>query len=132
MAKVDLGTKSTCLSCGMKFYDFKRTPIICPGCSTEFNVENLLTRRKGCSVVKLATSKIVAIKPNKTGDTDKNINIKKGSNVDVGRYLVLAESDLDYDGNDGEIESTDGPGFIQDEITENDELLPNLDDEDDD
>ncbi len=47
MAKVELGVKRSCLSCDMRFYDFKRSPIICPGCGTEFDPENLVKARKG-------------------------------------------------------------------------------------
>ena len=30
------GKKRTCLSCGARFYDMLRSPIICPKCETEF------------------------------------------------------------------------------------------------
>ena len=30
------GKKRTCLSCGARFYDLLRSPIICPKCETEF------------------------------------------------------------------------------------------------
>jgi uncharacterized protein (TIGR02300 family) len=36
VAKPDLGTKRLCASCGAKFYDLNRTPIVCPKCETEF------------------------------------------------------------------------------------------------
>ncbi len=39
MAKEKLGTKRLCESCGGKFYDLDRDPIICPLCDTPFIVE---------------------------------------------------------------------------------------------
>ena len=36
MAKPELGTKRLCQSCGAKFYDLHKDPIICPKCSTVF------------------------------------------------------------------------------------------------
>ncbi len=36
MAKPDLGTKRLCGSCGAKFYDLNKTPIVCPKCETVF------------------------------------------------------------------------------------------------
>ena len=33
------GTKRLCASCGAKFYDLARDPIVCPMCETEFRVE---------------------------------------------------------------------------------------------
>jgi len=49
MAKADLGTKRACLSCAMRFYDFKRSPILCPGCGTEFDPENIIKNPKSRS-----------------------------------------------------------------------------------
>ncbi len=37
MAKPDLGTKRLCGSCGAKFYDLAKDPIICPKCETVFH-----------------------------------------------------------------------------------------------
>jgi uncharacterized protein (TIGR02300 family) len=31
----DLGTKHECHSCGAKFYDFGRSPVICPKCGAD-------------------------------------------------------------------------------------------------
>lgn len=36
MAKPEWGEKRTCLSCGAKFYDMLRSPIVCPSCEKEF------------------------------------------------------------------------------------------------
>ncbi len=36
MAKPELGIKRTCQSCGAKFYDLSRNPIVCPRCDTIF------------------------------------------------------------------------------------------------
>ncbi len=37
MAKPELGTKRLCASCGAKFYDLNKDPIICPKCETVFH-----------------------------------------------------------------------------------------------
>jgi uncharacterized protein (TIGR02300 family) len=36
VAKPDLGTKRLCGSCGAKFYDLGKEPIVCPKCETVF------------------------------------------------------------------------------------------------
>ncbi|ADE39492.1 TIGR02300 family protein [Candidatus Puniceispirillum marinum] len=134
MAKADLGIKRACLSCGMKFYDFKRTPIICPGCSTEFSIENLLTSRKGRSAVKSAASRVQTAKLDDVEDQDENIHDddEDGDEANTGQATGIGVDDetLDYEEEDNAAEDADGPGIIQDEITEDDELLPNLDDGD--
>lgn len=38
MAKPELGTKRSCAGCGTKFYDFNRTPIVCPKCSAVYQL----------------------------------------------------------------------------------------------
>ena len=41
------------------------------------------------------------------------------------------DNDIDFDEDDVDVDDTDGPGIIQDDITDGDELLPNLDNKDD-
>ena len=132
MAKADLGIKRACLSCGMKFYDFNRTPIICPGCSTEFSLENLLTSRKGRSALKSTVSKAQAKKSEDVEDQDENVHDDEdGDDENTEQNAGIGEEDnLDYDEEDDVTEDSDGTGIIQDEITEDDELLPNLNDGD--
>lgn len=38
MAKPELGIKRVCGSCGSKFYDLNRDPIVCPKCGTVYQV----------------------------------------------------------------------------------------------
>lgn len=38
MAKPDLGSKRQCQSCGTKFFDLNKDPIICPKCGTVFQL----------------------------------------------------------------------------------------------
>lgn len=42
MVKAELGTKRICPSCGSKFYDLLKSPIICPKCGTSFIAAPLL------------------------------------------------------------------------------------------
>lgn len=37
MAKPELGVKRLCPSCGTKYYDLNRSPILCPKCGTVFD-----------------------------------------------------------------------------------------------
>ncbi len=46
MATPDKGKKHTCQSCGVLFYDFKRSPIICPKCGVEVEIQSLLKPRR--------------------------------------------------------------------------------------
>ena len=127
MAKVELGLKRACLSCDMRFYDFKRSPIICPGCGTEFDPENLLKGRKSRAGTKSAAKADLSDDADDLGETefdddDVNVAVNKDNDDD---------DDMDFDEDDVDVDDTDGPGTIQDDIIDGDELLPNLDKKDD-
>ena len=46
MAKPEWGTKRICPSCGTRYYDLLRDPVVCPKCSTPFDPEALLRARR--------------------------------------------------------------------------------------
>ena len=126
MAKADLGTKRACLACGMRFYDFNRSPIICPGCGAEFDPENIIKSRKGRPAAKsVARDDRNAADDNQIEDDD-NADELVASVVDDND-----DGDIDFDDDDDVDVDDDGPGIIQDDISDDDELLPNLDDKDD-
>jgi uncharacterized protein (TIGR02300 family) len=123
MAKADLGTKCACLSCGMRFYDLKRSPILCPGCGTEFDPENIIKNRKSRPKSKAANG----------ADTDAGDDDQiETDETDALAETIVAGNDDDIDFDDDEVnEDADGPGIIQDDISDDDELLSSLDDKDD-
>jgi len=45
MSKPARGIKRVCQSCGTRFYDLGRTPIICPSCQTVYQVTQPTSRR---------------------------------------------------------------------------------------
>ena len=47
MAKPEWGTKRTCQSCGARFYDMRRAPIVCPKCNAVYDPEAVLKTRRG-------------------------------------------------------------------------------------
>jgi len=42
VAKPEWGTKRICPSCGTRYYDLMRDPVVCPKCSTPFDPEAFL------------------------------------------------------------------------------------------
>ena len=127
MAKADLGKKRACLSCGMRVYDFKRSPILCPGCGIEFDPENIIKNRKSRS-----NSKAAIGADTDAGDDDQ---IETDETDALAESIVVGkddDDDDDIDFDDDEVnEDADGPGIIQDDISDDDDLLPSLDDKDD-
>ena len=126
MAKADLGTKRACLACGMRFYDFNRSPIICPGCGAEFDPENIIKSRKGRPAAKTAARDDSDVAGDDQMEDDDNADELVAGVVDDND-----DDDIDFDDDDDVDVDDDGPGIIQDDISDDDELLPNLDDKDD-
>jgi len=46
VAKPEWGTKRICPSCGTRYYDLLRDPVVCPKCSTPFDPEAFLKSRR--------------------------------------------------------------------------------------
>ena len=124
MVKADLGKKRACLACGMRFYDLNRNPIECPGCGAEFDTENIIKSRKGRPAAKTASRDAVKeTDDNQIGNDDDNelTNTVVDDNDD---------DDIDFDSENGLDVDDDGPGIIQDDIGDGDELMSNLGDKD--
>ncbi len=45
MNKGNWGIKRVCLHCGVRFYDLGKSPILCPNCGKEFDVEYLIKKK---------------------------------------------------------------------------------------
>ena len=72
MAKSDWGTKRICQSCATKFYDFGRTPIVCPKCGTAFDPEILLKSRRRPPAASKPVKAVKAPVPVKDDDEDED------------------------------------------------------------
>jgi len=46
VVKPEWGIKRLCQSCGARYYDFLRTPIVCPSCGSTFDSEAVLKSRR--------------------------------------------------------------------------------------
>lgn len=125
MAKAELGLKRTCLSCGMRYYDFNRTPIICPGCQTEFDPELVVRSRRGRAV------------PKSGGKTDKVDNSAAVEDVVAseedepqtdGEAATAegAEDETGFDDDDINISNDDSAGLITDDLDEDDEIITGI------
>ena len=113
MAKAELGTKRVCLSCNMRFYDFGRSPIICPGCGAIFDPNRYIKSQKSARTPQ-AEKKLGGLAVEASTVTD----------VEAGDDIDFDEDDVDVD---VDVDDKEGPGVIQDDIGDDDELLPNLD-----
>ena len=121
MAKPECGKKRVCLACNTKYYDFKKSPIICPSCGTEFDPDIYLKSKKGKSL----STKLVSENNENISENISNIDdIATDSNeevvVDDDPILDINKENQDADADD-EINIDDDISFIdEDEINGDD------------
>ena len=60
MAKPELGIKRLCSGCGAKFYDLNKDPIVCPKCSTVFQVAPATRARPDVARAPVAEEEVAA------------------------------------------------------------------------
>jgi uncharacterized protein (TIGR02300 family) len=75
LSKPEWGTKRICQSCATKFYDFGRTPIVCPKCSAVFDPETLLKSRRNRPSAAAKPSKPAAVAPVASADSVKDADV---------------------------------------------------------
>ena len=80
MAKPEWGKKRICLSCNTKYYDFNKSPIICPSCGSEFDPDIYLKSRKGKN---LATKAVSEKKQNMSEDMTNMDDIETDADDEV-------------------------------------------------
>ena len=92
MAHKNIGRKRRCGSCGIKFYDLKKTPAICPACGTEFDPEVLLKSRRGRAAAKVDEARA----PTKEEDVNDDDVVGKTENDEFENddEVLASESDL--------------------------------------
>ena len=130
MANPEWGKKRICLACNTKYYDFNKSPIICPSCGTEFDPDTNLKSRKGKSLL----TKVV---PENNQNMSEEISNIDDDETDTNEEVVtdddpLLEINKQDQSKDSEVEINidDDISFIdEDEINEDDDLNEEIIDE---
>jgi len=113
LSKPELGTKRDCPSCGAKFYDLNKNPVVCPKCKHEY-VPDTGAKAKRAKPVEKPKEKPL-----------KRVVVDDGDTVSLDAMrdeeLAVDDDDIDVDV-DVEVEDDDA----------DDAFLPDDEDEDDD
>ena len=122
MAKPEWGRKKTCQSCGTKYYDLNKSPIICPSCGAEFDPDLFLKTRKN----KTLSSKASTVNENDLTDDISNIDdIESSSDSEVvtdDDPLLEINKEDKSDVTEDEIGIDDRISFIDDDEMSDEEL----------
>jgi uncharacterized protein (TIGR02300 family) len=116
MSKPEWGVKRSCPSCGARFYDLMRDPIICPKCGAEYD-ESVAARPKRAKAEPVAKAPEVEEEPELVEEETLEQNTDAAAEPDV----PLAEADgeagaaTDVDGDDEELGDFDDDGFLEEE-----------------
>ena len=135
MSKLEWGIKRVCPSCGIKYYDFNKNPIICPKCEFEFDPDLLLKSRKGRSIATKTEVNEVSSNVQKEEETlEDDINAIEN---DEDILEIDDESDIQDDDIDNNMDkkintNDDDIEIIEDGLEDKDDFSIEVDDEDDD
>ena len=115
MATPEWGAKRICQSCAIKFYDFDRSPIVCPQCSAKFDPESLLKSRRTRppASAKPPLEKVVAKPANgelkeAVPGQDDTVDLGQDATVDLGQDDKDLANLADDDDKDAVIEDVSG------------------------
>ena len=130
MANPKCGKKRICLACNTKYYDFNKSPIICPSCGTEFDPDTNLKSRKSKSLL----TKVV---PENNQNISEELSNIDDDETDTNEEVVTDDDPLLEINNQDqskesevEINIDDDISFIdEDEINEDDDLNEEIIDE---
>jgi uncharacterized protein (TIGR02300 family) len=107
VAKPELGTKRLCASCGAKFYDLSKDPIICPKCETVFHPVVLATRARPESArAPVAPLAPEAAEAPEAGEVEL-VSLEEADAESGGGNKKAATADVDADTEDDEVEVAD-------------------------
>ena len=106
MAKLEWGKKRICPACGLKYYDFNKSPITCPTCKVEFDPDLYLKSRKGKSLSsklgaenKVDTSDVEEIEvetPEEANDDDVIVEFIKEDKAPDNETEISIEDDASF------------------------------------
>ncbi len=116
MPKADLGQKRVCGSCGAKFYDLSRSPILCPKCGTEFDLSAVVKPRRARAVAE--------DKPAKAKKVPKlaEVAAAESPEADVDEAVVVGDDEEE----EGVIEDASELGEDEDDMAE---VIENVDED---
>jgi len=135
MSKKVWGIKRICPSCGIKYYDFNKSPIICPDCNFEFDPDLLLKSRKGRGVlnkieeVSSGSKKRTKEKSEEIDILENEQTIEKIEEQDSELSSeILDEEPVAENINADEIDDNEEIPFVDEELSSMEDELPESED----
>jgi len=99
VAKPEWGTKRICLSCGARFYDMHRDPIVCPACGSTVDLTAQSRPRRS-----RAAAKTVAVQPAEVEVDEREVAVDAKEEDEDQEDAADDSSDSDDEDSEGAIE----------------------------
>src|SRR5213082_1950773 len=96
VAKPEWGTKRICPSCGTRYYDLMRDPVVCPKCSTPFDAEAFLKSRR----TRPAPPVVKEVEPVGADEVEEAVPIEEAEEEEEDEELLEDASELGEDEDD--------------------------------
>jgi len=106
VAKPELGTKRVCQSCGAKFYDLSKDPIVCPKCGTVYEIMAPVTRGRAAAAAAAATASPAMADEDAAPAGAETISLEDADAEATGSNKKNS-SEIDIDTDDVEVEGDD-------------------------
>ena len=135
MSEPQWGIKRVCPSCSIKYYDFHKSPIICPKCQFEFDPDLLLKSRKGRSIATKTEVNEVSSDLKKEEETlEKDINSIENEEdiLEIDDETDIQDNDIDNNIDKNINTDNDDIEIIEDGLEDKDDFSIEIDDQDDD
>ena len=132
MSNPEWGIKRACPSCGIKYYDFNKNPIICPKCEFEFDPDLLLKSRKGRSIVSKTEEVEVSKDSNQEEETlEDDINTLQNDDeiLEIDNVSEIENNDIDNKIEESVNDDNDNLEIIDDELDEKDDFSVEISDD---
>ena len=121
LANPELGSKRVCQSCENRFYDLRRSPIVCPSCGATFDPEAVLRSRRtrpsaaaATVVPKVDIIEAKVVNEEDIGDVEINDNAIAVDDTDEEEEVIEDTSDL---GSEDDFNVSDVTKSVDDEET---------------
>ena len=133
MSNPEWGIKRVCPSCSIKYYDFNKSPIICPKCEFEFDPDLLLKSRKGRSIATKTEVNEVSSDVKKEKETlEEDINLIENDEdiLEIDDETDMQDNDIDSNIDKKINSEVDDIEIIEDGLEDKDDFSIEIDDED--
>jgi uncharacterized protein (TIGR02300 family) len=121
LAKPEWGTKRICPSCGARYYDLLRDPVVCPKCSTPFDPEAFLKARRSRPAAPVEKE----LEPVGAGDIDADVETEEADRVEEEEEGVPLEEEAEEE-DEELIEDASELGEDEDDMAE---VIDNVEEE---